>query len=248
MFDGENRICIPQYGETPLHQAAYKGCTQAVDLLVNYLDADITKQNIVCLIPFSEEEEDFFLLFINSIKCPGSQVGDTPLHVTAYRGHAPIIPLLTKKDSPVTKLRNTEGDTPLHLAASGGHSEVVEKLLQEDSDVVNAQNFQGRTPLHEAAKNGSESVIKLLMKVPHIDNTVEDSVSDFDGVLTLMSSYVYFRRCFSGWSIFTQEGKSAYDLTSKYLNNEIRTRLKPRTVTRDIGCSHVTVSQSCIIS
>ena len=162
---------VSQYGETPLHQAAHKGCAQAVDLLINYLKANVTTQNIVWCQNISLK-----FPFVKSGMC-SLQVGNTPLHIAAYRGHATIVELLTRSNSTVAKAKNHEGDTPLHLAASGGHAKVVEKLLQEDSDVVNAQNFKGRTPLHEAAESASESVIRLLMKARNTDHAIKDSVS-----------------------------------------------------------------------
>lgn len=97
--------------------------------------------------------------------------------MASYKGHVTVVELFTERDSTALKVKNADGDTALHLAASGGYLEVVEKLLETDSELVNAQNSKGRTPLHEAAESSCKSVIKILMGVPHVEHTIQDSVS-----------------------------------------------------------------------
>lgn len=51
-------------------------------------------------------------------------LGETPLHVAAWDGHADVISLLLAAGAAQNK-HGPEGETPLLLAADGGHTEVA---------------------------------------------------------------------------------------------------------------------------
>ena len=50
-------------------------------------------------------------------------LGESPLHVASWDGHADTVSMLVAAGAPVNK-PGTEGETPLLLAADGGHLEV----------------------------------------------------------------------------------------------------------------------------
>jgi hypothetical protein len=73
----------------------------------------------------------------------------TPLHASAYRGHADVLSLLVEH-FPNLEMKGKDDQTPLHRASWGGHLEIGKLLLDRGAD-VNARNYLGRTPLFIAA-------------------------------------------------------------------------------------------------
>ena len=55
-------------------------------------------------------------------------LGETPLHVASWDGHADTVSLLVAAGAPVNK-PGPDGETPLLLAADGGHFEVCATVL-----------------------------------------------------------------------------------------------------------------------
>ena len=55
-------------------------------------------------------------------------LGESPLHVASWDGHADTVSMLVAAGAPVNK-PGPEGETPLLLAADGGHLEVQATML-----------------------------------------------------------------------------------------------------------------------
>ena len=55
-------------------------------------------------------------------------LGESPLHVASWDGHADAVSLLVAAGAPVNK-PGPEGETPLLLAADGGHFEARASIL-----------------------------------------------------------------------------------------------------------------------
>jgi hypothetical protein len=88
-------------GNTPLHFAASKGCTEVARLLLRH-GADPNAQD---------------------------KNGETPLHIAASEGHVGIVKLLLEHGADPS-IRNKDGKTPLDLARRRGLREVV-SLIEE---------------------------------------------------------------------------------------------------------------------
>lgn len=94
-------------GLTPLHLAAERGHTGAVEELLA-AGADINVRN---------------------------HLSDSPLHRAASRGHTAVIRLLINAGADINALgRGREGETPLHFAALNGHQETIQVLVQLGAD------------------------------------------------------------------------------------------------------------------
>uniref|UniRef100_UPI003D81C575 Designed ankyrin repeat proteins,Ferritin heavy chain, N-terminally processed n=1 Tax=Homo sapiens TaxID=9606 RepID=UPI003D81C575 len=88
-------------------------------------------------------------------------VGVTPLHLAAQRGHLAIVSVLLAFGASVNAA-DLWGQTPLHLAATAGHLEIVEVLLRSGAS-VNARDNIGHTPLHLAAWAGHLEIVEVLL-------------------------------------------------------------------------------------
>jgi cytohesin len=88
--------------------------------------------------------------------------GWTPLHWTAWAGHATMTELLLSHSADVNA-KNEAGFTPLHRAAERGHVPVAELLLSHGANVHAKTKDKGNTPLHSAAEGGHVPVAELLL-------------------------------------------------------------------------------------
>src|ERR1035437_6960804 len=89
------------------------------------------------------------------------EMGWTPLHFAAQKGHKDVAELLLANKADVDA-KSTANVTPLHLAALNGHKDVVELLLANKAS-VNVEFHEGGTPLHLAVLNGHKDVVELLV-------------------------------------------------------------------------------------
>ena len=111
-------------GETPLQAAAYIGCHDVVQLLLDH-GARVDPRE--------------------------RQSGLTALHRAAEGGDQETIKLLLAKgaDVNVKESRNGNECTPLHLAAKMGRKDAVKELLAAGAN-INAKDSDGRAPLWHA--------------------------------------------------------------------------------------------------
>eukprot|EP00933_Yihiella_yeosuensis_P071210 TRINITY_DN7940_c0_g1_i7.p1 TRINITY_DN7940_c0_g1~~TRINITY_DN7940_c0_g1_i7.p1 ORF type:complete len:769 (-),score=124.33 TRINITY_DN7940_c0_g1_i7:86-2392(-) len=125
---------------SPLHCAAISGCTQAVDLLLNYMGPD------------AQEEE----------LSAQDSLGYTPVHWACLGGHNQVFEALRKRSTKEQlHSRSLRNHTPLYCAALGGKAELVKLCLESDAD-VNMLADDGSTALHVASKYGVDVVEALL--------------------------------------------------------------------------------------
>ena len=96
--------------------------------------------------------------------------GETPLHIAARYGHAPIVEVLIgcakalqeglkNVVKETLEKMNNEKDTALHEAVRNNHVDVVKRLIQEGPKFSYSQNDAGETPLYMAMERGFKEVM-----------------------------------------------------------------------------------------
>ena len=156
------------FGETPLHRAAYRGNYHICKLIIEHSN-NINPQDQNNMTPFHvaviQGHVNVCELFVGSNVDTGAVTKDkrTALHLAALHGHLEICKLLidrVKDKNPVT----SGMFTPFHYAARKGHLSIV-KLLIEKNVYVNMKTSRGRTALHIAADNGHFEVCQAIIEV-----------------------------------------------------------------------------------
>ena len=87
-----------------------------------------------------------------------TQLGRTPLHIAALKGHLILVQMLIRKGAELN-LQDTDQNTPLHLAASMDHSDTVEFLLHSGAHPY-VRNSIGKTAADAAASLAVFEVFK----------------------------------------------------------------------------------------
>lgn len=124
-------------GRTCLHWAAHHGLHQAVGRILEEFD------------PAGIDSPD--------------NLGDTPLHLAACRGHCEIALALLRRGAELDPV-NFGGVTPLLSAVFFGQVAVVEVLLNQKANMRVVDSLHARTALHWAAQNDDTAVLLLLVK------------------------------------------------------------------------------------
>jgi ankyrin repeat protein len=123
------------YGDTPLHSAAYLGHTEQVRLLLKS-KADVSRR---------------------------THRGETPLlYASRPEGYPETVLALLEGGADVN-LADNFGMTPLHGAAMIGDVEVAKALVDKGHADVNRQTLNGYTPLHIAAVSGKTEFVQFLL-------------------------------------------------------------------------------------
>lgn len=122
--------------------------------------------------------------------------GNTALHVTAFRGHLPVVEALISACPSLSCFKNNAGDTFLHMAISGFRTpgfrrldrqmELMKQLIHGNivniHDIINMQNNDGRTALHIAVIGNLQcNLVEVLITIP----SMKLNIQDIDGMTPL---------------------------------------------------------------
>ena len=118
----ETAVAVDAAGSTPLHLAATKGCTAAVELLLAAAPETAT--------------------------VPAGFRQKLSAHLAAEGGHTAVLQQLLLAAPHTAMAVDAQGSTPLHLAAAGGHALAAVLLLAAAPGTATASNSRGRLPLH----------------------------------------------------------------------------------------------------
>jgi len=121
-------------GWTPLHLAAFFGCAELANTLIDRGAPVDTRST-------------------NSMK-------NTPLHAAAAGGGTPLVDLLLKRGAN-PNARQEGGWTALHAAAQSGNRSMAETLLANGAD-VNQRADNSQSPLDMALLKGHQDLVELL--------------------------------------------------------------------------------------
>ncbi|XP_058204400.1 ankyrin repeat-containing protein At5g02620-like [Rhododendron vialii] len=130
------------------------------------------------------EKDPLILDRASSTECFSS---DTPLHVTALRGHLEFTNALLSRKPTLAAELDSRRCTPLHLASTEGHFKIVHELLRVNPGVCIARDQDGRTPLHLAVMKGRVEVIQELLEAQPY--SVYDKLGTGESVLHLSIKY-----------------------------------------------------------
>lgn len=117
-----------------LHEAASRGYTQIVQLLLDY-DAYIDQQEL------------------NDM---------TPLILAIINGHTQTAQVLIDAGAKIY-LKDGSGNTALHYAAGSGNTVITDKLLKNGA-YINEKNVESITPLMLAVSHGYQEIVNLLLE------------------------------------------------------------------------------------
>jgi len=163
---------------TPLFIACHHGHHEAVRVLLGEfpMRCDIYKATSTGVTPmFAVAEKGDYTMAeillsagVNVNQCMKDD-GQTPLHVTAARGHLEMVKLLLSTGKAnVNQASSSDGHTPLMHAARSGHVAASRALLRGGA-CVNSCTSIGITPLHASALGGHEDVARLLIHEGYAD-------------------------------------------------------------------------------
>ncbi|BBM84100.1 ankyrin repeat domain-containing protein [Candidatus Uabimicrobium amorphum] len=106
----------------------------------------------------------------------GWQLGITPLHIAAKKGHKDIAALLLEKGADIDariKADNDKGQTALLLATMEGNGEVARLLFDKGAKTTAMEN--GYTLLHAASESGMKWLAEKLLTAKHEVDATDDS-------------------------------------------------------------------------
>lgn len=129
------------FGFTPVLYAAYFGYSTGISILMSSM-------------PYSPDD-----------------IGDGPLHYTAYGGSDEAITMILDGGFEINS-RNNHGQTPLHVAVIRERVKVVRKLL-ECGAATSLRDADGSSPLHHAIVGHRDDIVSILM-VNGADPAVKD--------------------------------------------------------------------------
>jgi uncharacterized protein len=133
-----------EYGETPLHRAAFYRHKDVVEVLLAN-GADVNAKDSGGLTPLHEVVAD----------------GIRPWLGAEDQGPKDVMEVLLANGADVNA-KDSSGLTPLHMAVQDGRKDLVELLLAHNAS-VDAQDNDGQTPLFAAAEAGNDAVVELLL-------------------------------------------------------------------------------------
>jgi len=164
-------------GFTGLHGAAYFGCLEITDALLETNKGDVYATDfhgnpaiawaskrgnegvVRALLEWSEVHSN----------AGSSKYGSAPLLWAAENGHEGVVRILLERRDIDPDKPDKDGRTPLLWASRGGHDGVVRMLLERNNVDPNKGDLFGTTPLWQASYNGQEEVVRILLERNDVD-------------------------------------------------------------------------------
>ncbi len=160
------RAASNEEGLTPLHQAAYSGNIEVVELLIGQgVEINAHAKRSAWTPIFFASLRGHRNIAARLIEA-GARIdikdmrGRSAFHIAALRGHANLVDLFYHNGARINQ-RDDLGMTPLHTAAYGGQEESARLLLSLGAD-AKLKDFSGQTPLHLASLAGDKDCAAVI--------------------------------------------------------------------------------------
>jgi ankyrin repeat protein len=174
-----NRV-DPEYGDTALSQAAFKGYTDIVELLLNKQPSDYSK-NLALILACQAGHESI----VDKLLANGADVNayfedyHTPLFQAIVQNKMNILEKLLEAQQIKINFEDKKGVIPLLVAAYNGRFAMVQKLHEKGAD-LSIKNKDGETAksITEKKKKAVKSMEeqrKYTEIVDYIDKYLEDN-------------------------------------------------------------------------
>ncbi|XP_026854845.2 ankyrin repeat and SOCS box protein 2 isoform X2 [Electrophorus electricus] len=162
-------ILIPnQYGWLPLHEAAYYGQDQCIQILIRVQPGMINKRTLkdetALLLAVSRENVRCVECLLESGADPdiANKDKETPLYKACEKENAAIVAMLLNHRATVNK-NCIQGWTALHEAVCRNNVEICEMLVKAGAK-ISIPNIYGITPIFVAAQSGKLDSLRFLLK------------------------------------------------------------------------------------
>jgi ankyrin repeat protein len=151
---------------TPLHNQAYRGHIDGVELLLEHgadLEAKTSFGHTPLLSSLRWERVEVTKLLVKrgADVNASTELGRTALIVSTIEGNSEMAGLFLESGADVGMKDNNYGRTALHFAGLYGQLDIAAALIEKGAN-VNEEDADGRTPLDYANRYGHEKVARLL--------------------------------------------------------------------------------------
>ncbi|KAK6241692.1 protein of unknown function DUF3447 - like 10 [Theobroma cacao] len=186
-------------GKSVLYLAAAAGYADIVRLIMenplgNYneqqrlqnespVHAAIHGRNIDVLKIMWEKDQSSFHL-----RC---EQGRNPLHCAASIGYLEGVKILLQMFRGAAYQRDRNGFFPIHIASDEGYIGIVQEFLWHCPDSRELLNRQGQSILHLAAKRGRIHLVNYILKVPTLQNLINERDENGNTPLLLATIYLH---------------------------------------------------------
>jgi ankyrin repeat protein len=172
IFSGERDInkAIYEFGPTALQEAAEKGYTDIVELLIeNKANVNESAGDNYTPLHYAIKNDNYEIaeiLIENGADVDNQPDGDedhpTPLYLAVECGWQDFVELLIDNDADIDKVSGQDiNGSPLYIAAYLNDPDIVKFLIERGAD-INRVNNHGETPLDVAKRGGYMDIVKLL--------------------------------------------------------------------------------------
>ncbi|XP_050505818.1 uncharacterized protein LOC126884080 isoform X1 [Diabrotica virgifera virgifera] len=199
---------VDEYGNTPLHEAAFYDSLESVKQLLQCTKLDInirnTESHTVLHLAAGENSMKVLKFLIDDYKLSPKLVneyGNTPLNTAAYNDSLEAFKYLLQSEKINVNDCNNMGDTVLHCAAYRNSTEIIEYLHSDPAyaRLFNIKNKIKQTALHAACKGNSVDALSFIVdNYPHLINSVdEDGYTPFHeaAFYDSLESFKYLLQC-----------------------------------------------------
>ncbi|XWS68645.1 hypothetical protein CRYUN_Cryun04dG0108600 [Craigia yunnanensis] len=149
--------------------------------------------------------------------------GRNPLHCAVSIGHLEGVNFLLEKFRSTAYQRDRNGFFPIHIASDEGYIDIIQEFLWNCPDSRELLKRQGQNILHIAAKKGRIQVVNYILKVPTLQNLINER--DENGNTPLLLATIYLRpKVVSSltWDrrvnllLMNKDGLTALDIAQEY--------------------------------
>ena len=219
---------IDNYGNTPLHIAAYFGHKAIASLLIKHgcpVDSinfqGETPLHLICSSGVIDPTYSFELinLFISKFKADITKTdvkGDQPIHKSAQAGCTSIITSLVFDYGCDPHARGSDNTTLLHQALTKGHTPTANVLIEMFKLSIHSIDRDGNTPLHLSSLFEQEESVKLLLYNYHAPVFIRNKAGETAVDLANNNLKLMFKRYTSSkYRIIQAEYRKLWTLSSK---------------------------------